>query len=527
MTRRGQGRALALVAAAVSALAGALPASSRAAVALERIGTFSAPVFVTGPPGDPSRLFVVERAGRIQLLREGRRSTFLDISSSVRTDGERGMLSMAFSPDYASSGRFYVFDTAAHDGALQVEEFRRDAADPDRADPATRRLVISQPHERFSNHNGGQLQFGPDGLLYVGMGDGGGGGDPLRAGQDLGTLLGKIVRIDPRQSGAAPYTVPADNPFVSRAGARPEVWALGLRNPWRFSFDHETGDLVVGDVGQSAWEEIDFAPRSLGGGRGANYGWSLCEGSHAFPATSPPTPCSAQGATNPVFEVPHPQACSVTGGYVVRDPGLPSLRGRYLYGDFCRSELHSLELSTPTASGDRGEGLSVPRLASFGEDACGHVYAASLDGSVFRLVEASPSACAPPIGAPQLPPGLPASGAADTRAPGVVAAISRRQRLRGGAVVVGARCDEPCLISFSGDVVVSGRRRPLRLRSERRAARGDEVVRVRLRASRSAARAIGRALVRGRAVRARAVVRASDAAGNASVPKRRTVRLVR
>jgi glucose/arabinose dehydrogenase len=344
------------------------------------VGTFSSPIYVTAPPGDTHRLFVVERAGRIRVLRDGRKlkAPFLDISSNVRTDSERGLLSMAFAPDYTRSGRFYVYFTDLN-GDIHIQEFRRSAGNPNRANSASGRNLLTIGHREFGNHDGGQLQFGPDGRLYAGVGDGGGGGDPHGHGQSLGTDLAKLLRIDPRKpSGGRPYGVKG-NPFVSRRGARPEIWAYGLRNPWRFSFDRRTGDLVIADVGQDTEEEVDFARR--GTGRGANYGWNVFEGARRYSGGRAP------GAVRPRLVHRHSAGyCSITGGYVVRDRALGSLYGRYVYGDLCKAGLRSVKLGRRRgASGDRGVGVSVSQLVSFGEDARGRVYAVSLQGHVYRL----------------------------------------------------------------------------------------------------------------------------------------------
>jgi glucose/arabinose dehydrogenase len=379
-----------LVAGAVLALAAALARGGDAAAGdprLVQIGSFISPVYVSSPPGDRRRLFVVEQPGRIRIVKDGAAlaTPFLDIRSLVAFGDERGLLSVAFPADYATSGRFYVYYTArSPSGAVTIAEYRN-APGADVADPASRRAVLSIAHPR-GNHNGGQLQFGPDGYLYAGTGDGGGSGDPDGAGQRLDTLLGKLLRIDPRAGGGAAYTVPADNPFVGRAGARPEIWSYGLRNPWRFSFDRQTGDLAIGDVGQGAWEEIDFVPASAGRGRGANFGWGCWEGRHAFGGNANEPECSPRPSqVAPVSEYAHSRGCSITGGYVVRDPTLPALGGRYVYGDYCRSPLWSVRLQAPDAQDDRRLGLDVPGLSSFGEDACGRVYAVSGDGPVYRL----------------------------------------------------------------------------------------------------------------------------------------------
>ena len=341
---------------------------------LKKIGTFSSPIFVTAPPGDRHRLFVVERAGRIVILLDGHKlsTPFLDIHTQVRTDSERGLLSMAFAPDYARSGRFYVYFTD-QTGDIRIQEYRRASAN--RANKGSVRNLLRINHREFSNHDGGQLQFGPDGYLYVGTGDGGSAGDPHNHGQSLGTRLAKLLRIDPRHGGR--YSVKG-NPFVGRRGAKREIWAYGLRNPWRFSFDRKTGDLVIADVGQDSVEEIDFARR--GAGRGANYGWNVFEGNSRFRSGSAP------GAVRPRVTHSHGAGyCSITGGYVVRDRAL-SLFGRYVYGDLCHAELRAVKLGRRGgASGDRGLGLSVQNLVSFGEDSRGRVYAVSLGGPVYRL----------------------------------------------------------------------------------------------------------------------------------------------
>ncbi len=355
---------------------------------LVQVGRFSAPVYVAAPAGDRRRFFVVEQPGRILVVKDGATLArpFLDIRSLVSFGGERGLLSMAFPPDYATSGRFYVYYTArSPSGALTIAEFRSSPG-ADRADAATRRTILSISHPR-GNHNGGQLQFGPDGYLWIGTGDGGGAGDPDLNGQKLDSLLGKLLRIDPRAgTGAAAYTVPTDNPFVGQAGRRAEIWSYGLRNPWRFSFDRQTGDLTIGDVGQGSWEEIDFSPTSAGRGRGANFGWGCWEGRHVFDDNSNRPGCSPRPSqVPPAAEYSHSRGCSITGGYVVRDPTLPALAGRYVYGDYCRAPLWSVRLQAPDAQDDRRLGLDVPGLSSFGEDACGRVYAISGDGPVYRL----------------------------------------------------------------------------------------------------------------------------------------------
>jgi glucose/arabinose dehydrogenase len=346
-------------------------------VQLEKLGDFSQPVYITQPSSGDEALFVIEQCGRIVRVGPGGQTeTFLDVSELITCGGEQGLLSAAFAPDYQRSGLFYVNYTAT-DGTSRTVEYRRSENDSGAADPDSAREVL-QIEDFASNHNGGLLLFGPDDNLYLGMGDGGGGGDPERTAQDLSRLLGKIIRIDPRPSEGEPYTIPRDNPFVDREGARPEIWAYGLRNPWRFSFDPQTQSIAIGDVGQSALEEIDIAFRY---GGGTNFGWSAFEGTERFNEDQ-----EAPGAFPPTLVYGRDGGCSVTGGYVVRDPELPSLYGRYLYGDFCEGELRSF---TPKpggeASDDTALGVQVPSLSSFGEDASGRVYATSLEGPVYLL----------------------------------------------------------------------------------------------------------------------------------------------
>jgi glucose/arabinose dehydrogenase len=362
-----------------------------ATVSLQPVGTFDQPMFIASPPGDP-RLFVVERSGFIQVLHDGTRSEFLDISSLVRNTGEQGLLSMAFDPNYASNGLFYVFfndsgSAGATAGDIHIDEFHV-GANPNSADTGSRRRVMTLVRNTgATNHNGGQLQFGPDGLLYISVGD----AATSANAQALANPHGKVLRIDPHGSGQDVHGVPADNPFVGVGGATPEIWSLGLRNPFRFSFDHLTGDLVIGDVGQNEFEEIDFAPASTGLARGANFGWPNCEG---FSGSCP-------GTTPPVFAYAHPSAPSlvgyaIIGGYVYRGNQIPELTGRYLYTDLGTGEIHSIQLGLPLAGGDRAEtalhALSTP--ASFGQDASCNLYVTSGD-AVERIVGTTPVASAP------------------------------------------------------------------------------------------------------------------------------------
>ena len=351
------------------------------AVSLTKIGDFDTPVYVTAPSlgPDSNDPFVVEQGGRIQrLAHDGSTSTFLDLSGAITSGGEQGLLSLAFPPD--DWHHLYV-DYTDTDGNTRVVEYGMDA-DGTAADPSTARdvLEVDQP---YPNHNGGQLQFDSAGLLYIGLGDGGSEGDPDRTAQDLSSPLGKILRIDPQATGGKPYSIPPDNPFAgpgAPAGAMPEIFAYGLRNPWRFSFDPNTGDLWIGDVGQNELEEVDgVTPQEA---VGANFGWSAFEGNKRLN-----TDQHAPGAVPPVLTYPHDGgACSITGGYVVRDIRLPGLDGRYLYGDFCTGQLRSFTAKPGVpAAGDSALGPTVPSLSSFGIDPSGRVYVASLDGPVYRI----------------------------------------------------------------------------------------------------------------------------------------------
>ncbi len=393
-------RARAQIALLAGCLLGSLVFAAPArAVGLEPIGpSFNQPVFATSPPGDP-RLFVVERPGRIQVIHDGTVNQFLDVSGQTTIDGERGLLSMAFDPNYASNGLFYVFYTGvtAADGVTglgHVDEFHV-SSDPNVADPASQRhaLTISRPSTVASNHNGGQIQFGKDGFLYVSVGDGGTGGSTA---PDPSLANGKILRIDPHGAGDGAHGIPPGNPYAGVPGAVQEIWSLGLRNPFRFSFDALTGDLVIGDVGQTQWEEVDFTPAASGGGRGANFGWPSCEG---FEGNCP-------GATPPVFVYPHSDpggdvanGCAIIGGYVYRGSLAPEMAGRYLYADLCTAELRSLQLDNPSAT-DRPESIpgALASARSFGEDSGCNLYAMNTS-TVFRIVGsggAGASVCATP-----------------------------------------------------------------------------------------------------------------------------------
>jgi len=348
--------------------------------ALHLVGNFSSPVYLTAAPGDTRRLFVVEKDGRVLVLHHDSIQTrpFLDLTGRVATSGEQGLLSIAFDPTYATNGRFFVYFTDAA-GDIRIVRYHV-SSDPDSADEATADTVLKVPHPLHTNHNGGQLQFGPDGMLFAGLGDGGSGG---ANGQDKHALLGKLLRLD--VSGASGYTIPADNPFKTDTSGAPEVWSYGLRNPWRFSFDRETGDLYIGDVGENRFEEVDVSPTTVQRGRGANFGWNIMEGLHCYPMD----PCTTTGIL-PVVEYAHGfGACAITGGYVYRGSALPVLTGRYLYADYCDGSVNAIQYPSNTTPTD-WTGLLSPGggLSSFGQDGNGELYIMQLGGAVYRIVSA-------------------------------------------------------------------------------------------------------------------------------------------
>ncbi len=337
------------------------------------------PLALTSPPGD-DRLFIAEKRGTIRIIKGGvlLDTPFLDLSGEVSNKDEQGLLGFAFPPDYATSGRFVVHYSNL-DGDTRVSIFHV-SSDPDRADPASESpvLAVVQPGP---SHKGGQLAFGPDGMLYIGLGDGTSRDYVDRGrGQSLDDLFGNILRID--VSSGSGYAIPPDNPFVGNAAARPEIWSYGLRNPWRFSFDRANGDLFIADVGQTRWEEINRATAADGGGRGVNYGWVVMEGDEcAVPG------CDQTGLTLPLIEYNHDLGCAVIGGYVYRGAALPALQGKYFYGDYCGGWVRSIQ-----AAGDPGEPVEWPdlkpggRVVSFGQDNAGELYVLTGEGGVFKIV---------------------------------------------------------------------------------------------------------------------------------------------
>jgi glucose/arabinose dehydrogenase len=326
----------------------------------------TSPVFLTQPLND-GRIFVVEQAGTIRVIRNGALQTtpFLDISSRVLSGGERGLFSVAFHPQYATNHFFYVYFTTQTNGDIRVERFTT-TADPEVADPATSKLIITAPHSTYTNHNGGLVSFGLDGMLYAGFGDGGGGGDPLGNAQNDNALLGSLLRLD---VGGDPYSIPASNPFVGQANKRGEVWAKGLRNPWRYTFDAPTGLLYIADVGQNAHEEVDVVPATTAG---VNYGWNVLEGLSCYNAVT----CTRTGFTLPIIDYATHVAgtCSITGGYVYRGSAIPGIRGHYFYSDYCAGFLRSFRYENGIAVDQKDWGLTLGSVPSFGIDFAGELY---------------------------------------------------------------------------------------------------------------------------------------------------------
>lgn len=348
---------------------------------IEVVGGFQRPVYVTGAGDGSGRLFIVEQYGRIFIYQNGSLlpTPFLNVSNLISTRGnEQGLLGLAFHPDYKTNGTFFINYTDVR-GNTAVVRYTVSPTDPNVADPASASIILQVP-QPYANHNGGDLQFGPDGYLYIGMGDGGSGGDPQGNAQNPKQLLGKMLRIDVNSGDT--YSIPADNPFVNDSNYAPEIWALGLRNPWRFSFDRATGDLYIADVGQNTWEEVNFQPASSKGGE--NYGWNIMEGTHPFSGAAAP-----EGLVMPFFDYSHQQGgCSVTGGYVYRGQAAPELQGVYLFGDYCsgflwasvRDEAGNWQTNRFLDTGDT--------ISSFGEDETGELYLINHGGTIFQFAAA-------------------------------------------------------------------------------------------------------------------------------------------
>jgi Glucose / Sorbosone dehydrogenase len=461
----------------------AFAAPAAAAPTLAPLASFTQPTYATAAPGDDSRIYVTEQPGRVRLLVDGvvQAAPFLDLSAITETNyEERGLLSVAFPPDYQASGRFYVYLTvtaaaavSGTDGEIQVRAYQRSATNPNLADPASGRILLHIQHTDAQNHDGGQLQFGPDGQLWLGTGDGGGGNDQFHHSQDPNSLLGKLIRLD-----------------VAQAAPAPEVLARGLRNPWRFSFD-PSGRIVIADVGQDQVEEIDV-------GLALNYGWPCMEGDRVNTGFSD-AGCAGGGTAPPFLTHTHggDGFCSITGGYVITDPGLPTLQGRYVYGDYCKGDIYSVEEAN--AASDTDTGLHVEQLSSFGVDACGRILVTSLSGTVYRLVDGAPSACAAPGGGGSAPPPR------DTRPAHVAMNVTGLRSLRKRHyLTVTLRPDERCRLTV----------RAARFRTVTRTLAANQRARVKLRLTARGRRSVRRALRRHQRPRIAIRLRTTDAAGN-------------
>jgi len=380
---------------------GAAPPAGVPLLGLEPVNTASlnSPLFLTAPPGNTARLFVVEKGGRIRIVNpitgQVLPTPFLNLAAQIETGGEQGLLGLAFHPNFAQNQNrfFYVYMIVA--GFSERRRYQVSNTDPDQADPSTSTLVIrvSQrlPDDSlFNNHKGGWLGFGPDGYLYAALGDGGGGGDPTGRGQSLDSLLGKMLRLDVNNDEfpadpARNYAIPVDNPCVGQAGVAGEIWSIGLRNPWRPSFDRGTGDFYIADVGQNDREEVNISTSADGAGRGINYGWDVMEGRLCFPSNAT---CGSTGLTLPAVEYDHGSGCSISGGYVYRGssvPALQALRGTYFYGDFCTGFVRSFRLVNGVVTEHVTWPLFPGSITSFGEDAAGELYIMTSGGGLFRI----------------------------------------------------------------------------------------------------------------------------------------------
>ncbi len=346
---------------------------------------FANAIGVSSAPGD-ARLFVIRQTGQVVVVSGGKAvGMFLDISGRLSCCGERGLLGLAFHPQYATNGRFFVrYTTPA--GDVRVSEFHV-STDSNKADAASEKVILTIPHPSFGNHNGGRIEFGPDGYLYIGTGDGGSGGDPNNHGQDLNTLLGKMLRLDvDHAAGGLPYAIPGSNPFVGQTGKRGEIWSYGLRNPYTFSFDRETHDLWIADVGQDAYEEVDRATAASGGGKGVNYGWSVREGNHCY---KPAAGCTTDGLTAPLAEYAHGSGdsigCAIIGGYVYRGSAQPQLYGRYFFGDYCSGRIWDVAAAGSAQQTPQELLQSGFQITGWGQDANGELYLAATNGVLYRL----------------------------------------------------------------------------------------------------------------------------------------------
>jgi glucose/arabinose dehydrogenase len=377
---------VAAAAASAPAAAPTSPSLASVTIALQLVAKgFSHPVYVTAAPDGSGRLFVVEQTGKIKIIKNGSvlATPFLTVANAKMMGTEQGLLGLAFHSHFATNHKLYV-DYTNKDGTSVVREYRVSTGNPDVVDTSTSRIVLSQA-QPYANHNGGMLAFGPDGALYIGFGDGGSAGDPGNRAQSLKTWLGKILRISVNGSTSAHnYLIPHSNPYVGKTGLD-EIWAYGLRNPWRFSFDRATGNLWIGDVGQNNYEEVDRAVKtSNGAGRAFNWGWRVMEGSHCY---SPPSGCNTSGKVVPLLDYTHASGrCSVTGGYVYRGAAIPALVGGYLFGDYCSGDIWVVDSAAPRPATPTHLLSTGFPISSFGQDQAGELYVVDYDGAIYRIV---------------------------------------------------------------------------------------------------------------------------------------------
>ena len=350
------------------------------------VSGLASPVQVVNAGDGSGRLFVVEQRGTVRIVKNGvlLPKPFINIADLLSTGGERGLLGIAFHPNYKNNGRFFLYFTRRNDGYLAISEYHRSSSNPDLATRVNARRIITIPHP-YANHNGGRMAFGRDGYLYIGTGDGGSAGDPGNRAQNLGSLLGKMLRINVNGSvGSRHYLIPSSNPYVGRPGLN-EIWSRGLRNPWGWSFDKVNGDLWIGDVGQNRYEEIDrsiVSTKSTSGGKGVNYGWRIMEGRHCY---RPATGCNTAGLKFPVVEYSHSEGCAVTGGYAYRGTAVPALYGRYVFGDYCSGQIWTIS-RTAVAPATKTLLLSTSlNISSFGQDQRGELYVLDLGGTLYKI----------------------------------------------------------------------------------------------------------------------------------------------
>jgi len=350
------------------------------------VSGLDAPVQVVNAGDGSGRLFVVEQGGKVRVVKNGvlLPTPFINIADLLSTGGERGLLGIAFHPNYKVNGRFFLYFTRRNDGYLAITEYHRSSSNPDVATRVGARRIITIAHP-YANHNGGRMAFGRGGYLYIGTGDGGSSGDPGNRAQSLNTLLGKMLRINVNgRVGSRQYRIPASNPYVGRAG-RNEIWSRGLRNPWGWSFDRVNGDLWIGDVGQGAYEEIDrsiVSTKSTSGGKGVNYGWRIMEGRHCY---QPASGCKTTSLKFPVVEYTHSEGCAVTGGYAYRGSAVPALVGRYIFGDYCSGEIWTIS-RTAIAPATKTLLLSTTlNISSFGQDQAGELYVLDIGGTLYKI----------------------------------------------------------------------------------------------------------------------------------------------